>query len=259
MALVHSLLAAGIPFALFPASPTPYELKHLVRISKIKKIFTSPRNLENARIAAKEGGFSEANGVFILEGQVKGVGSFDDIVRSVNEPAKDYAKPVGKEALAYLTFSSGTTGPPKGDVAMNTIVLLVLTIRYLLIAVMLSHKNIMVSTMQGFISGALNGAVAPVSSRTKSNVIHINRRCLRTSAPATYWRANHIGSHSILPQLRLDRFLLPFVCDPKHHRHHPQMGHNARSQAYSKAQDSGANARAIDDPSTGHSPGVGED
>ena len=128
MALVHSLLAAGIPFALFPASPTPYELKHLVRVSKIKKIFTSPQNLGNARIAAKEGGFSESDGVFILEGEVKGVRSFDDIVRSAKEPAKDYAKPVGKEALAYLTFSSGTTGPPKGDAVMNAIVLLVLTI-----------------------------------------------------------------------------------------------------------------------------------
>lgn len=115
MALAHSLLAAGIPFALFPASPTPYELKHLVKISKIKKIFASPRNLGNARIAAKEAGFSESDGIFILEGNVKGKRSFDDLVRSVKEPAKDYAKPVGKEALAYLAFSSGTTGPPKGN------------------------------------------------------------------------------------------------------------------------------------------------
>jgi hypothetical protein len=124
--LAHSLLAAGIPFALFPASPTPYELKHLVKVSKVKKIFTSPRNLENARIAAEENGFSESDGIFILEGEVKGQKSFDDLVRSVKEPAKDYAKPVGKEALAYLVFSSGTTGPPKGDTAMDTILLPVL-------------------------------------------------------------------------------------------------------------------------------------
>jgi hypothetical protein len=67
-------LAAGIPFALFPASPTPYELKHLVKVSKVKKIFASPRNLENARIIAKEAGFSESDGIFILEGKVKGNG-----------------------------------------------------------------------------------------------------------------------------------------------------------------------------------------
>lgn len=115
VALVHSLLAAGIPFALFPSSPTPYELKHLVKVSKVKKVFTSLRNLENARIFAKEAGFSESDGIFMLEGEAKGVRSFDDLVRSVKEPAKDYAKPVGGDALAYLTFSSGTTGPPKGE------------------------------------------------------------------------------------------------------------------------------------------------
>lgn len=115
MALIHSLLAAGIPFALFPASPAPFELKHLVKVSKVRKVFTSLRNLENARIIAKEAGFPESDGIFILEGKVNGKRSFDDLVDSVQEPAKDYAKPVGKEALAYLTFSSGTTGPPKGE------------------------------------------------------------------------------------------------------------------------------------------------
>ena len=115
MALIHSLLAAGIPFALFPASPTPYELKNLAEVSKVGKVFTSPRNFENARIVAKEAGFSELDGIFILEGKVQGKRSFDDLVRSVKEPAKDYAKPVNKDALAYLVFSSGTTGPPKGE------------------------------------------------------------------------------------------------------------------------------------------------
>lgn len=115
MALVHSLLAAGIPFALFPASPTPYELKHLVKVSRVKKVFTSPRNLENARIIAKAAGFSESDGIFILGGEVRGKRSFGDLVRSVQEPAKDYAKSVNRDALAYLILSSGTTGPPKGE------------------------------------------------------------------------------------------------------------------------------------------------
>ena len=110
------MLAAGIPFALFPASPTPYELKHLVKVSKVRKVFTSLRNFENARIIAKEAGFSESDGIFIVEGSVEGNRSFDDLVRSVKEPAQDYAKPVSKDALAYLLFSSGTTGPPKGEV-----------------------------------------------------------------------------------------------------------------------------------------------
>ena len=114
-------MAAGIPFALFPSSPTPYELKHLVKVSKVKKIFTSPQNLENARVVFKEAGFSESDVIFILEGRVKGKRSFDDLVRSVKEPAKDYAKSVNNDALAYLTFSSGTTGPPKGELSLQTI------------------------------------------------------------------------------------------------------------------------------------------
>ena len=112
--LVHSLLAAGIPFALFPSSPTPYELKHLAKVSKVRKVFTSVQNFESARIIAKEAGFSESNGIFILEGKMEGNRSFDDLVLSVKEPAKDYAKSVSKDTLAYLLFSSGTTGMPKG-------------------------------------------------------------------------------------------------------------------------------------------------
>jgi len=46
---------------------------------------------------------------------VEGERSFDDLVRSVKEPAKDCIKPVDKDTLAYLVFSSGTTGPPKGE------------------------------------------------------------------------------------------------------------------------------------------------
>ena len=110
------MLAAGIPFALFPASPTPYELKRLVKVSKVKKVFTSLRNLENAQIVAKEAGFSEPDGIFILEGKVEGKRSFDDLVCSVEEPAKGYTKPVDKDALAFILFSSGTTGLPKGRI-----------------------------------------------------------------------------------------------------------------------------------------------
>lgn len=158
-------MAAGIPFALFPASSTLYELKDLVKLSKVKTIFTSPQNLKNARIAVKEAGFSESNGIFILEGRVEGERSFDDIVRSVKEPAKDYVKPVDKDALAYLIFSSGTTGPPKGEQPLQSHACVVspVFITLMSLGVMISHKNIMFSAMQGFVAGALNKAVAPVS------------------------------------------------------------------------------------------------
>ena len=130
MAIIHSLLAAGIPFALFPASPTPYEPKHLVKISGVRKIFTSTRGLDNVRIIAKEAGFLEANAIFTLEGRVKGLRSFDDLVSSVKEPAKDCARPVGKDALAYVIFSSGTTGMPKGEARLQNVDLMLIVLRF---------------------------------------------------------------------------------------------------------------------------------
>ena len=98
---------------------------------------------------------------------MEGNRSFDDLVRSVKEPAQDYAKPVSKDALAYLLFSSGTTGPPKGEVFYACVRHSVHVYRLELLGVMVSHKNMMFSAMQGFVAGALNTAVTPVSSSPK--------------------------------------------------------------------------------------------
>ena len=124
-------------------------------------MFTSPRNLENARIIARENRFSRSSGIFILEGKVNGVQSFEDLVGSVKEPAKNYAKPMDKDAVAYLVFSSGTTGPAKGGVIIFH---LAYCLSYWLLAVMISHKNILNSGVQGSIMVALSKAAVPVGS-----------------------------------------------------------------------------------------------
>ena len=41
------------------------------------------------------------------------------------------------------------------------------------LGVMISHKNVMVSAMQGFITGALNKAVAPVCSFPNLTMLHL--------------------------------------------------------------------------------------
>ena len=149
----------------------------MVKVSKVRKVFTSPGNLENARIVAKEAGFSESDGIFILEGKVEGKRSFDDLVCSVKEPAKDYAKPVGEEALAYLLFSSGTTGPPKGKVFPKpTTCHLARADDLEFLAVMMSHKNIMSSVMQELVMEMAAKAVAPVSSSIRSGCAHADER-----------------------------------------------------------------------------------
>ena len=242
MALIHSLLAAGIPFALFPASPTPYELKHLVKVCKVGKIFTSPRNLRNAQIVANEAGFSESDGIFILEGKVKGKRSFDDLVRSVKEPAKDYAKPVGGDALAYLIFSSGTTGLPKGGFIYfhKAYVHHFARAHHLeLLGVMISHKNMMFSALQGFVTGALNKAVAPVSSSPEPDLTaYLTSFTGFVPAPTIPRHSGHIDPGAILPQLWVELVLFPRIFGSEYHRNHAKMGYEGRSEAYSKVRPS---------------------
>ncbi|KAI0086557.1 amp dependent CoA ligase [Irpex rosettiformis] len=115
IALVHSLLIITTPIALFSAYGTPFELAHAMRTCRPTKLFVQPSLLPNALAAAKENGLSEDD-VFILEGKVQGKRSFQDLVDAVKARAipRVPIRPASKTTLAYLVFSSGTTGLPKG-------------------------------------------------------------------------------------------------------------------------------------------------
>ena len=54
--------------------------------------------------------------IFVLEGKVDGRRSFQDLADQVkrNGVPTTPVKPAGKDTLAYLVFSSGTSGLPKG-------------------------------------------------------------------------------------------------------------------------------------------------
>ena len=65
--------------------------------------------------AAKEVGLPDDH-IYTLEGSVKGRRSLSDMVRQVKKdstPRIDI-RPAGEATLAYLVFSSGTSGLPKG-------------------------------------------------------------------------------------------------------------------------------------------------
>jgi long-subunit acyl-CoA synthetase (AMP-forming) len=119
---MHSLLAITTPFTMFSHYYTPFELAHAIRLSKATRIFVQPQFLPLATKAAKDAGFPDDR-IHIFEGQVEGRRSFDDMIRQVR---KDFVpriavRPAGKDTLAYLIFSSGTSGVPKGQCNVSAI------------------------------------------------------------------------------------------------------------------------------------------
>jgi acyl-CoA synthetase (AMP-forming)/AMP-acid ligase II len=79
--------------------------------------------------AAKDVGLSDDH-IYVLEGDVKGRRSFDEMIHHVRKKftSRLAVRPVKQDTLAYLVFSSGTSGLPK--------------------AVMISHGNLNFTMMQ---------------------------------------------------------------------------------------------------------------
>ena len=113
---MHSLLAITTPFTMFSHYYTPFELAHAIRLSKATRIFVQPQFLSLATKAAKDAGFPDDH-IYIFEGQVEGRRSFGEMIRQVRKDfvSRIAVRPAGKDTLAYLIFSSGTGGLPKGQ------------------------------------------------------------------------------------------------------------------------------------------------
>ncbi|KAI0632176.1 acetyl-CoA synthetase-like protein [Trametes polyzona] len=148
--LVHALLRVAIPFALIPASSTAFELQHLFRTSEATRLFVHPSLLPQALGVAPEVGLSEDR-VYILEGRVEGRRNLAGAIKAVREHQvpRVPSRPVTRDTLAYLVFSSGTSGLPK--------------------AVMISHRNLLASMLQAAVAAEFEGPnpkferVTPVS------------------------------------------------------------------------------------------------
>ncbi|TFY69544.1 hypothetical protein EVJ58_g346 [Rhodofomes roseus] len=113
--LVHSLLVLAAPIALLSAYATAYELAYAIRTSKATCLFVGPDLLPVALQAAREVGLPEDR-IYVLSGHVKGKKSLADFIHETRERRIPMVpvKPATKDTLAYLIFSSGTTGLPKG-------------------------------------------------------------------------------------------------------------------------------------------------
>ncbi|OCH91856.1 acetyl-CoA synthetase-like protein [Obba rivulosa] len=141
-ALLHSLFVLTVPFALLSAFSTPFEIAHALRTSKCTRLFVQPALLPGALQAAKEAGIPEDR-IYILEGRVAGKTSYDDLIQLARKRKlpRVAVRRATKDTLAYLVFSSGTSGLPK--------------------AVMISHGNIMAIYRQMEISATVEPPPPP--------------------------------------------------------------------------------------------------
>lgn len=100
-----------VPFAMFSSYSTPFEFQHIFKLAGPTRLFVSPTLLPLALTS----GLPEDR-IYILEGHVEGRTSYGDLVaraRSSSMPRLPIQQP-RSDTLAYLVFSSGTSGLPKG-------------------------------------------------------------------------------------------------------------------------------------------------
>lgn len=123
--LIHACLRIAVPFALISSYSTPFELKHALSLSKATRLFVGPQFMKSVRTAAAEAGIPQDRIYLIQDASsrprgkaVKGKakqslwGIIED-VRGRKLPLVDI-RPARENTLAYLVFSSGTSGLPKG-------------------------------------------------------------------------------------------------------------------------------------------------
>ncbi|KAG2033460.1 hypothetical protein BDR03DRAFT_1014312 [Suillus americanus] len=111
IALMHSLLVITVPFVPFSSYSTPHEFKHANSLARVTRIFVSPSLLPLALTAGLP-----ADRIYLLEGEDTCYTNYDQLVSSARKSGVPRlpVRQADKDTLAYLVFSSGTSGPPKG-------------------------------------------------------------------------------------------------------------------------------------------------
>lgn len=116
MVVALALLKVAVPFALLSCFSTPFELKHALKVTKTTGLFTTSQFAPQALPVAQEAGIKTFR-IFGMGGKLDGHETVDGLIEKAKQIQNRNSKPrmVPKEALAFLFFSSGTTGLPKGE------------------------------------------------------------------------------------------------------------------------------------------------
>jgi acyl-CoA synthetase (AMP-forming)/AMP-acid ligase II len=113
--LMLALLKIAVPFALISCFSTPFELKHALKVTKTTRLFTTSQYIYKALPVVLDAGIPTSK-IYTMNGSVDGYESLEQLVAKAGRIGESHNKPriVPKDSLAFLFFSSGTTGLPKG-------------------------------------------------------------------------------------------------------------------------------------------------
>lgn len=117
--LVYALLKIAVPMALLPSHSTVHETTVLLKIAGVTSLFVSEAKYSHAIAAARGMGLPEDR-IVILQGDVAGKRSLPRSIEGVKSRGlpRVPTQTVRDNTLAYLVFSSGTTGLPKGCMSL---------------------------------------------------------------------------------------------------------------------------------------------
>lgn len=100
-----------VPFVMFSSYSTPFEFQHMFKLTSPTRLFVSPTLLP---LALNSG--LPRDRIYIIDGNVEGYTSYGDLVARAqdNKLPRLPVQQARTDTLAYMAFSSGTTGLPKG-------------------------------------------------------------------------------------------------------------------------------------------------
>ena len=118
---MHASIRLATPFVPISSYSTPFELRHALNLTKVTRLFVDEKFLTTVLPVATEIGM-DPNHIYLMKGNSNCRKSFWSIIEDVrrNKILRVDTRTATKNTLAYLLFSSGTTGLPKGNESISS-------------------------------------------------------------------------------------------------------------------------------------------